>query len=133
MYRVQSTDQHTLRRSSTVRWRMRSSASWAPWALMIAFGLVVALSSFAEPQTTRTAPTTKTATKAGDKKHPPSDRANKLDFDDSLIEGVNKQPLDSLAQISDADKKRKRRHLYMKRSGYDSETKLLVKELKLTP
>jgi len=51
------------------------------------------------------------------------DRSKNLDFDDSLVEGVNKKPLDSYSQISDAQKKRRRAHLYRKRSIFDHEIK----------
>ncbi len=50
------------------------------------------------------------------------ERSKSIDFDDSLVEGVNKKPLDSYSQISDAQKKRKRAHLYRKRDLFDHET-----------
>ena len=36
----------------------------------------------------------------------------KIDFDDSLVEGVNKRPYDSLSQISDRSGKNRKQHLY---------------------
>lgn len=44
-------------------------------------------------------------------------RKTKIDFEDALVEGVNKQPLDSLSQLSDEQNARKYR-LYRKRGGF---------------
>lgn len=49
------------------------------------------------------------------------ERSKSLDFDDSLVEGLNKQPLDSYSQIADGNRKRKRPHLYQKRAHFDHE------------
>lgn len=54
---------------------------------------------------------------AGDK-----NRQKVIDFEDQLVEGMNKQPLDSLNQISEKDRKKKKPHLYRKRTGFRSET-----------
>ena len=53
-----------------------------------------------------------------------SDKKNQkvIDFEDELVEGVNKRPLDSLSQISDAQRRARRNHLYRKRVGFHSET-----------
>jgi hypothetical protein len=48
-------------------------------------------------------------------------RSKTLDFDDSLVEAVNKKPLDSYNQIADRNRKRIRPHLYQKRAHFDHE------------
>lgn len=48
-------------------------------------------------------------------------REKVIDFEDEVVEGLNKRPLDSLQQISDARKKN-RPHLYRKRGSFRSET-----------
>lgn len=53
-----------------------------------------------------------------------------IDFEDELVEGVNKRPLDSLSQISEADRKKKKPHLYRKRAGFRSETQQTISELR---
>ena len=58
------------------------------------------------------------------------DRSQKIDFEDALVEGVNKQPLDSLSQISEKDRKRNEVHLYNKRLGYRTETSELLREMR---
>jgi hypothetical protein len=45
-----------------------------------------------------------------------------IDFEDETIEGLNKRPLDSLSQISEKDKRRRKPHLYRKRASFRSET-----------
>ena len=57
-------------------------------------------------------------------------RGRSIDFEDSVVEGVNKRPLDSLSQIGDADR-RKRPHLYRKRSGFRMETLETVREIRM--
>ncbi len=44
-------------------------------------------------------------------------RTKTIDFEDQLVEGVNKQPLDSLSQISE-DKNKNDIRLYRKRAGF---------------
>jgi hypothetical protein len=57
-------------------------------------------------------------------------RSKSLDFEGDLIEGVNKRPLDSLNQVSEANKKRKRPHLYNKKSDYHLENAYKLKEMR---
>lgn len=57
-----------------------------------------------------------------------SDRSKVIDFEDEVVEGLNKKPLDSLSQISERDKGRKRFHLYRKRAGFSSETQQTLRE-----
>ncbi len=59
-------------------------------------------------------------------------RSKVIDFEDELIEGVNKQPLDSLSQISEANRRRKKLHLYRKRVGFKGENAETLKELRLS-
>lgn len=55
-----------------------------------------------------------------------------IDFDDETIEGLNKRPLDSLSQISEKEKRRRRPHLYRKRGSFRSETSETLRVLKYT-
>ncbi len=48
--------------------------------------------------------------------------SKKLDFEDGVVEGLNKRPLDSFNQLSEADKRNKIPHLYKKRTGFAQET-----------
>jgi hypothetical protein len=49
-------------------------------------------------------------------------REKVIDFEDEVVEGMNKKPLDSLSQISEGNKKRHKPHLYRKRIGFRPET-----------
>jgi len=60
-------------------------------------------------------------------------RQKVIDFEDDVVEGMNKRPLDSLSQISDADKKRRKPHLYRKRVGFRSETSETLRVLGYAP
>jgi len=55
-------------------------------------------------------------------------RSRVIDFEDEVVEGVNRKPLDSLNQISERDKRRRRMHLYRKRSGFRADTQELLSE-----
>ena len=57
-------------------------------------------------------------------------REKVIDFDDEMVEGMNKRPLDSLSQISERDRKRKKPHLYRKRVGFRTETLTSLEELR---
>jgi hypothetical protein len=59
-------------------------------------------------------------------------RQKVLDFEDETIEGLNKRPLDSLSQISEKDKRRRKPHLYRKRTGFRSETGETIRSLRYT-
>lgn len=59
-------------------------------------------------------------------------RSKVIDFEDSLVEGVNKRPLDSLSQISDQMRKRKRPHLYRKRGGFRTENAESLSEMRFS-
>lgn len=57
-------------------------------------------------------------------------RQKVIDFEDSLVEGVNKRPLDSLSQVSEKNKGKKRPHLYRKRAGFGTETRQTLNDLR---
>jgi hypothetical protein len=48
--------------------------------------------------------------------------SKKLDFEDGVVEGLNKRPLDQFQQLSEADRNRKLPHLYRKRTSFREET-----------
>jgi hypothetical protein len=56
-------------------------------------------------------------------------RAKVIDFDDEVVEGLNKKPLDSLSEISERDKRHKKPHLYLKRVGFRPEVSEALKIL----
>lgn len=60
-------------------------------------------------------------------------RAKVIDFDDEVVEGLNKRPLDSLSQISERNKKKKKPHLYRKRAGFRSENAETLRVARFTP
>ena len=62
----------------------------------------------------------------------PSKRSKNINFDDEMIEGINRKPLDSVNQISERDAQR-RAHLYRKRAGFADRDKILLRELELKP
>ena len=49
-------------------------------------------------------------------------RQKSIDFEDEVVEGMNKRPLDSVSQISERDRSRRKPHLYRKRAGFRDET-----------
>ena len=49
-------------------------------------------------------------------------RTKVIDFEDEVVEGMNKRPLDSVSQISERDRSRRKPHLYRKRAGFRDET-----------
>lgn len=53
-----------------------------------------------------------------------------IDFDDEVVEGVNKRPLDSLSQVSERDARRRKSHLYRKRAGFKTEMAETLRELR---
>ena len=57
-------------------------------------------------------------------------RQKVIDFDDEVVEGVNKQPLDSLNEIAERDKHKHKPHLYRKRAGFRTETAETLRLLK---
>lgn len=57
-------------------------------------------------------------------------RQKVIDFEDEVVEGMNKRPLDSLSQISERDRKRRKTHLYRKRGGFRTEIARTHSELR---
>lgn len=60
-------------------------------------------------------------------------RQKVIDFEDEVVEGMNKRPLDSLNQIGDANKRKKKPHLYRKRSGFRSEIAETLRVMRYVP
>lgn len=60
-------------------------------------------------------------------------RSKVIDFENEVIEGVNKRPLDSLSQVSEKDKRKRKNHLYRIRGGFRSETQETLRELRAAP
>src|SRR4051812_16922699 len=56
--------------------------------------------------------------------------SKKLDFEDGVVEGLNKRPLDSFEQLSEADKRSKIPHLYKKRTDFAAETAETLKQVR---
>lgn len=61
-----------------------------------------------------------------------SKRTTSLSFEDELVEGLNKNPLDSLESTSKKDA-RDQPHLYKKREDFRKEMKFSQKEQRYTP
>jgi len=59
-----------------------------------------------------------------------ADRSKKIDFDGSVVEGMNKKPLDSLSHIADPNSQN-RIYLYQKKDSFRSETRQTSRELEL--
>ncbi len=56
-----------------------------------------------------------------------------IDFEDQIVEGMNKRPLDSLNQLSEKQRRKNQRHLYRKRGGFRTEVALSLDEMRLLP
>ena len=56
-----------------------------------------------------------------------------IDFEDEVVEGLNKRPLDSLSQISERDRRKRRPHLYRKRVSFKSEVQQALQEWRSIP
>jgi hypothetical protein len=63
---------------------------------------------------------------------PQGESSKKLDFEGETVEGLNRQPLDSLSQISESDGTKKRPHLYQQRKEFHDENTQLIRELSET-
>jgi Ni/Co efflux regulator RcnB len=74
------------------------------------------------------APGAEAATQGSGK--PKSQRQKVIDFEEDLVEGLNKRPLDSLSSLSDRGRKRRKQHLYRKRVGFRTETQDTLRELR---
>lgn len=63
---------------------------------------------------------------------PVKKRSGKLEFDDNVVEGMNKNPLDSLQNVGREDGKSHGR-LYKKRTDFQSEIRQSVQEAGYSP
>lgn len=54
-----------------------------------------------------------------------------IDFEGDVVEGINRQPLGSLNQISEQDRRRGGAHLYRKRITFKNEDMALIRELRM--
>ena len=61
-----------------------------------------------------------------------SKRSKSLNFEDDMIEGINRKNLDSVNQMSEHDR-RNFQHLYRKRASFDDLNQELAKEMRLKP
>ena len=52
-----------------------------------------------------------------------------IDFEGEVIEGVNRQPLDSLSQITDRGAPKKKNHFYQKRVNFRLENSETLRQL----
>lgn len=57
-------------------------------------------------------------------------RSKSINFEDDVIEGINRKPLDSFNQISESNNKKKN-HLYRKRAGFQDRDSVLLTEMRL--
>ncbi|MEK7690766.1 MAG: hypothetical protein AAB425_07075, partial [Bdellovibrionota bacterium] len=57
-------------------------------------------------------------------------RGRTIDFEDEVVEGINRQPLDSVSQVSEKERRRKQMHLYRKRKSFRDESKQTLAELR---
>jgi hypothetical protein len=56
------------------------------------------------------------------------DRSKSLDFDNDVIEGMNKNPLDSLTRVGNQDDKQQG-HLYRRKADFRRETRQTTQEM----
>jgi len=59
----------------------------------------------------------------------PGELKKEIDFEGDTVEGVNKQPLDSLNEFSDKDGRRNKLHLYKKKRDFGNEDQESTREL----
>lgn len=57
------------------------------------------------------------------------DRKKAIDFEGDVVEGLNKQPLDSLNQINEGDSGRRKNHLYRRTKSFREENRELVRDI----
>jgi hypothetical protein len=56
--------------------------------------------------------------------------STKLNFEDGMVEGMNKRPLDAFHQLSEADKSGRLPHLYKKRANFADEIAETLKQVR---
>jgi len=59
-----------------------------------------------------------------------SKRSKSINFEDELVEGINRKPLDSVNQLSEFEANQKK-HLYRKRAGFVDRDRIVMEEMKL--
>ncbi len=57
-------------------------------------------------------------------------RSKNINFEDEVVEGINRKPLDSFNQISERNGRNKN-HLYRKRAGFSDRDESLLTEMRL--
>jgi hypothetical protein len=60
-------------------------------------------------------------------------RTRVIDFEEQVIEGLNRRPLDSMTQIVEKRLKGVHAHLYRKRIGFKNEVQETLSELRYQP
>jgi len=65
--------------------------------------------------------------------HASDKRGKIIDFEDDVVEGLNRRPLDSLNQISEAERRRRKTHLYHKRAGFRFENAETLRTVRYVP
>jgi hypothetical protein len=60
---------------------------------------------------------------------PTEDSKKSLDFDGEVVEGMNRQPLDSLTQVSEGDDGNSKNHLYRRNKKSKDENRELAREI----
>jgi hypothetical protein len=58
-----------------------------------------------------------------------ADRGKQVDFEGEVVEGINRQPMDSLSQVSELDGDQKRQRLYRKRDDIKDEVEESLRAL----
>jgi hypothetical protein len=59
-----------------------------------------------------------------------SKRSTSINFEDEVVEGINRKPLDAFNQLSEQNGRRKN-HLYHKRAGFADRDESLLTEMRL--
>jgi hypothetical protein len=60
-------------------------------------------------------------------------RSGTLNFDEQVIEGVNKRAFDSYSQVSEKGKKGRKVRLYRLRDNFNDSTRLILRETEAAP
>jgi hypothetical protein len=60
----------------------------------------------------------------------PSKRKTVINFDEEVVEGINRKPLDSVNQLSESEARR-RLHLYRKRAGFSDLNDELAQDVRI--
>lgn len=55
-------------------------------------------------------------------------REKVIDFEDAVVEGVNRKPYDSLQALSEKERRSRRAHLYHRRLSFQSEIEETLRE-----